>query len=248
MGYTCNVAARELARGVVKRALRTRGLDVRRLPVALAERPEAQLTVTLDHIIASRLLEGPQLFFVQIGAFDGRTDDQLHDYVMRYGWRGILVEPQPRPFEELQRTYANCPGLDLRNVAISERNEVRRLYAIRDMPDLPASAPQSATFDRTKLEEAGFAEAQIEVHEVECVPLSDLLAHVEGVDLLQIDVEGYDAEVIRMFEFERYQPSIVRFENFHISDRDHNEAIARLIDHGYKVAITGIDTVGWYDG
>lgn len=41
--------------------------------------------------------------------------------------------------------------------------------------------------------------------------MSELLAGVDRVDVLQVDVEGYDAEAIRMFPFGRYLPSIVRF-------------------------------------
>ena len=62
-----------------------------------------------------------------------------------------------------------------------------------------------------------------------------------------VDAEGYDTEVIRMFDFDRYRPAIVRFETFGLSRCDHDRAVARLVKYGYKLAVTGMDTVGWHD-
>jgi len=233
-------AAREAVAAVLRRA----GRELNRQPAALLASPERRLTLDLEHLIALRLLEGTDLFFVQIGAFDGRTGDQLHDWVVRYGWRGILVEPQPRYFAALQRTYADQPQLDLRRVAVSDAPGTRTLYSVRpDARGLPAWAPQVASFDRDHVAGHGLAGEVIDSIEVECVPFREILAGVERVDLLQVDVEGYDAEIIRMFDFDTYRPSIVRFENKHLSRADHDAAIGRLLSYGYSVAVVDDDTV-----
>jgi len=241
-----------LMRMSARNIARVLGFEVRRPPKTFLRRGDARLTITLDHLLARRLLDGTDLFFVQIGAFDGRTGDQLHDYIVRYGWQGILAEPQPRYFAELQRTYSRQPGLTLRNVAVSDRHETRTLYAIRDDVDgLPEWAAQIASFDRSRLVATGFrtssGEIAIDELAVECVPLDALLAGVDHVDLLQIDVEGYDADIIRMFDFGRYSPAIVRFENVALSRKQHDAAIRRLVMHGYRVAIEGADTIAWHD-
>lgn len=220
-----------------------------RLPKPLVKQPDARLELALDHLISLRLLEGTELFFVQIGAFDGQTGDQIHDYVVRYGWSGILVEPQRKSFEALRRTYAGHPGLELRNVAITDRREQRALYTIRDAPGLPEWASQTASFDRAQVEKHRLAgidgEDLIETEMVECITLTDLLVDVTHIDLLQVDVEGYDAEIIRMFDFARYRPRVVRFEHAHLRAADHDAAVTRLIEHGYEVAVTLYDTLAW---
>ena len=44
-----------------------------------------------------RMLEaGHELTFIQVGGFDGITTDPLYKYITRYGWRGVLLEPQSR--------------------------------------------------------------------------------------------------------------------------------------------------------
>ena len=41
------------------------------------------------------------LSFIQVGANDGVYGDPLRSYVRRFGWKGILVEPQQDVFERL---------------------------------------------------------------------------------------------------------------------------------------------------
>jgi FkbM family methyltransferase len=223
-----------------------------RRPRTLLERPDALLTIGLEHLVALRMLSGTELFFVQVGAFDGRTGDQLHEWITRYRWRGILVEPQPRYFAALQRTYADRPDLMLENVAIGETRGTRTLYTIReDVENLPWWAPQVASFDRAHVEAKGLRDADgndvIDTLSVPCVPFADLLADVERVDLLQVDTEGYDAAILAMFDFELYRPAIVRFEHVHLNENDHDSSIRRLADHGYRVAVGGRDTIAWHD-
>lgn len=212
-------------------------------------RGDAVLRLRLEHLIALRVLSGSELFFVQIGAFDGRSGDPLHEWIVRYDWRGILVEPQPRAFAALQRTYADRPELSLRNVAVAEQAGTRTLYTVReDVADATWSTHQVASFDRDHVAARGPAaadESLIEPVSVECVTFEQLLGGVERVDLLQIDTEGYDATLLGLFDFDAYRPSIVSFENVHLSPRELNFAIRRLIEHGYCVGACGKDTVGW---
>src|SRR5215471_2294818 len=49
-------------------------------------------------------------FFVQIGAHNGVTNDSLYSCGRRLGLRGLLIEPQPGPFQALLRNYAGCEG------------------------------------------------------------------------------------------------------------------------------------------
>jgi FkbM family methyltransferase len=235
------------SRSLARLVLRNTGLDVHRLPRSLLKDPATRLSVTLDHLVASLLLRGTDVFFVQIGAFDGCTGDQIYDYVQRYRWSGILVEPQPNAFELLRQNYIGHDQIRLVNAAISERHETRDLWYPRtDLRELPDWAPQVASFDRERLQgDGGLADVLVSSR-VQCIPLSTLLQSVERIDLLQVDVEGYDSEIIRMFDFERYQPAIVRFENGCLSRRQHDEAVDRLVRCGYQVGLADRDTLAWY--
>jgi FkbM family methyltransferase len=237
---------------LVKASLHASGRELVQRPATLLEKPKARLAVDLDQLIALLILRKPDLFFVQIGAFDGQTGDQLHPWIARYDWSGILVEPQPRYFAALKHTYADRPKLQLRDVAIAEVPEERTLYTIREgVPGLPHWAPQVASFDRARLQSRGWrgrdGEDVIEAVQVQCLPLPHLLDEVKQVDLLQIDVEGYDAEIIRMFDFDRFRPAIVRFESRHLSRGQLDAAVRRLVSYGYRVAVGYRDTLAWHD-
>jgi|SRR5438034_11665604 len=67
--------------------------------------PRYLCPIELADVICRRMFEcGPELTFIQIGTFDGITKDPLYKYIERYGWRGIMVEPQPRPASPVART------------------------------------------------------------------------------------------------------------------------------------------------
>lgn len=216
----------------------------------------------LDHALAQRVALGHDFYFVQIGAFDGRTDDPLYGWVRAYRWRGLLVEPQARFFAELRNNYAGVEGLEFRQVAVGDRRETRTLYTVADGPGVdPHVAGMLASFDQPTLlshrqylqtllphrESVPEIDALVRREEVECVPLNDLLvtAPTDHIDLLQIDVEGYDHELVRALDIERFAPSIVRFEHRHLTSDQHQSSIDRLIAHGYRVCLEKMDTLAY---
>jgi FkbM family methyltransferase len=241
-----------LFKALLGRLLAFRGLALRQLPRTVIDRPESELKIGFEHVVTHRMAHQSEFFFVQIGAFDGQAGDPIHRFVTTYGWRGILVEPQKRYFSRLIATYGDQPNLVFRNVAVGERREKKILYKIREgVPGLPAWAPQAASFDRSTVlshrEIIPDLEKLIDTEEVDCITLDDLLGEVPvpEIDLLQIDVEGYDHEIIRMLDFGRFAPSIIRFEHKHLSPRDYEASLQRLVRHGYRVAQEGPDTLAY---
>ena len=67
----------------------------------------------------------------------------------------------------------------------------------------------------------------------------------ERIDVLQIDTEGYDLEVLRLFDISRRRPSIVQFEHQHLNRRDRDAAAQLLVDAGYLVALIRYDTIAY---
>jgi FkbM family methyltransferase len=248
IGYEAILTANERLNTAIRKTLATGGVAARRLPRSLASRPDAQLTMTLEYVLAHRMLSVRKpFFFVQLGAFDGQDHDPIYPYVRKHGWHGLLVEPQRHYFEVLKQNYEGVPGLDFRNVAVGEHRGTRTLYTVANAHANPSRwAPQMASFNRS-LVVAGAGTEDIEEVLVECVPLDDLLddTPVDHIDMLQVDVEGFDAEIIRMLDLDRHAPSIVNFEHVHLSVEDHNRALTKLVDHGYRATVQGMDTLAY---
>jgi FkbM family methyltransferase len=240
--------------GWLRRFLARSGLQVRRLPRALLENPGAELRWTLDHVVAhhlARALSG-DFFVVQVGAFDGRHNDPLHDLVVRHGWRGVLVEPQRDAFRDLVETYSGQPQLELRNVAIAERAGSRELYKIAPRrPGLPYWATQLASFQRETLishrDVIPDIEELIETELVPCATFEEILATSapERIDLLQIDAEGFDDHLVRLFHATGRTAEILCFEHKHLGHERHDACCADLVARGYRLVLSGPDTIAY---
>jgi FkbM family methyltransferase len=195
-------------------------VNVRVLPSAAQRAP---LALDLDVIAAGLSAGRERVGFVQIGAFDGDANDPLHDPIVRLGWRGVLVEPQPEAFARLQRTYAGIDGLVFLNAAIAAERGIRPFYFIAGSePGDPWWRGQIASFDREHLmkhirDDRRLAD-QVTSRDVETLTLSDVFARApEPVDVLQIDAEGHDAQIVSSLDLTTHQPEVIRFEHKHLS-------------------------------
>jgi FkbM family methyltransferase len=238
----------------------SQGYKIVRTPKVLIRNPGAELEIDLDHIISHRLsqVSPSEFFFIQIGAFDGVTNDPVYEFVMRYGLRGILIEPQREAFRALEENYRRQSQLVLLNVAISDRDGTRDLYRIRsDVEGLPTWSRQVASFSLDTILRHGQDIAThgirgipniqdlVETEHVECMTFDTLLRDfgVERIDLLQIDTEGYDAEIVKMIDLGQIDPHIICYEHMHLAAKQQEGCIQKLVDHGYRIAIGFQNTI-----
>ena len=205
---------------------------------------ESTLNIDLDFVIGRALMLQPKLSFVQVGAHNGSLCDPIQPYIQQYDWHGVLIEPQPGPCSQLKERYEGCPGIVVENVAISDRDGSGTLFSVTGA-DLPDWCDALASFDREHLVrhkehvpniEQYITEIEIETATFESVFLRNQIEHV---DLLQIDTEGFDAEILRLFPFETYRPAIVNFERIHLPLPVLNDALDRLAKYGYLFALNG---------
>jgi hypothetical protein len=66
-----------------------------------------------------------------------------------------------------------------------------------------------------------------------------------GVDLIQIDVEGYDYEVLKMIDFDVVKPKIVKFEHRNLKDSDYQSALKLFDNANYFVVMEGQDSIAY---
>ena len=178
---------------------------------------------------------------VQIGACDGIMDDPIHDWIQKYAWSGILVEPQHDEFQRLAATYADNTKLHLENVAIASTSGLRTLYKIS--PDAIKEDWQRGT--ASLLPKPGLLELGLVATEtIQCITLNDLMYKyaVKHVDMLQIDVEGYDFEIIKLIDFNLIKPSAICYEHRNLGFADRKACEHRLITAGYTLLRMQYDT------
>lgn len=220
-------------------ALRRVGLARSHTPMQLVRQQQLAIPNLVRSLAADLLLQQGQLSFVQVGAFDGASDDDLTQLLPLGKVQGVLVEPQPEPFAALAERYAGHENLHLVNAAIAPERGQRNFYR----PRLGAS--RLASFDPQNLLRHGVSAADIATESVQCCPLDAVLADVgfSRLDVLQIDAEGYDLQVLATLDFNRWRPSIVRFEYLHLAPRLLDACIADLASQGYQFLLQQRDLV-----
>lgn len=233
-------------RSKVLTTARKRGLLIRRVPPSALQAP---LALDLDFVGAYLSARRTEVGFVQVGAFDGKTNDPLHDLIREHGWRGVLVEPQPDAFAQLQTTYEGVDGVVLLNVAVAPEAGTMTLWRISDVDqDDEDWVGQIASFDRDHV--VGHVRPwpnlvkRIVGDSVPALTLAEVFAHApRAVDVLQVDAEGFDAKVVNMLDFEEHAPTVIRFEHLHLGQGEHDQTVQRLVKEGYRVAINADDTI-----
>jgi FkbM family methyltransferase len=208
---------------------------------------------TFESIVASFGGHTKDFYFIQVGAYDGRESDPIWNYVHRYGWSGLLVEPQREIFERLKFNYAGIPRLLFECTAIADHEGSLPFYKLKDEyahlfhgdhRTISSFYPEHIT---RHLSAPVDAATVLQRTDTKCVTLSSLVEkhHVAKIDLLQVDVEGYDYQIVRNIDFEKVIPSIIRFEHANITPGEKSECIDLLISKGYKLVIGAYDTTAF---
>lgn len=198
-----------------------------------------------DDVICRRMFEsGSELAFIQVGAFDGMVQDPLRKYIANCSWRGVMVEPQAYAAEKLRQLYAGNDRVAIVQAAIDGQAGQRTLYTV-DRERAPAWAGALASFQQeTILRHADLIPdlaTMIRSESVDCIGFDAVLAKLPAnrIDLLQIDTEGADADILVLFPFHRLRPAIVHWEIRHLSLRQREECLGRLVEFGYRFATSG---------
>ena len=199
-----------------------------------------------------RLRSSSPFNFVQVGAQDGVTGDKIYEHVVAESWEGILVEPRGAMFARLKENYEGRAGLAFVQCAISGRAGSEVLFALDpEDRELPAWAHGLGSFDLEVLlkheDQLPGIRERVVTEAVSCRTWGELFSEfpLPKVDLLQIDVEGRDFELLRLFPFRRTRPGLVRYEHKHLSPEDRVAAEALLVGLGYAPLIGPQDTVAF---
>jgi len=145
-------------------------------------------------------------FYVDVGAYHPiKANNTLLLY--QRGWSGINIDPSSFSIDLFNFLRPNDGNY---NLAISNRNEFINLYFSK-------SYDQLATADK-KFLNFHFKEKKIKYFKkrVKARKLNEVLDkskfNGKKIDLLNIDVQGYEMKVLKSLDFKKYNPSIICIE------------------------------------
>lgn len=188
--------------------------------------------------------------FIQVGANDGISFDDLYDFVTKRKSFGVVIEPVKSYFEELKNNYVNFPNVVPVNMAVFHQKDVLDIYKIN--PEKSSIYPDwvkgIASFDKGHHKKLNINEEDIIIEKVKADHLMSIIgSNFKGdyynVDLFQVDTEGFDYEVIKMIDFNKLHPKIIKFESVNLNDVQKKELAKILNKEGYVVFNEAGDTV-----
>ena len=200
--------------------------------------------IDIDYIFDLANRRGRDVFFLQVGANDGLMDDPIHFLVRKYGWWGVLLEPDPQLFERLKENYSGVDGPILVNAALSPINGKTTFYRIRMDEKMPNWCALLGSFWREVILSNKNDVPEIETHivedRIESISFHSLVARYKPprIDLIVIDTEGYDLEILRQLDLIRFRPDLIVYEHKHLNERERTIAADLLIANGYSVQST----------
>ena len=227
--------------------------EMKGFPRGAVKYRRSQLTVSLDMVVSHYRASHAEVRFLQIGSHDGVSGDPIFPLVEKHRLRGILVEPQGSIFDQLKKNYSRFDPGDFVfvNAALSDHDGTTLLHRVKPDAKGPEWLTQLASLDRSVVKSHAAVvpdlESMIETVEVPCMTFATLFKEVgaQGVDILQIDTEGYDATILDLYNIPARRPAIVRFEHKHLRSMEYERALGILVDSGYGFSICGENTLAY---
>ena len=152
--------------------------------------------------------------FIEAGANDGITQSNTYWFERFRGWRGLLIEAVPRKSAECRRNRPNAIVVNSAMVASDDITSITMKTA-NLMAYVVGSFTKSED-EATHLANAERVQALSSVTEVS-VPASRLSTLLDAqnmpqIDLFSLDVEGYEAEVLKGLDLTRHKQRFILVE------------------------------------
>lgn len=171
--------------------------------------------------------------FIEIGTCDFDTCQKLADN----GWQGIMIEPNPQAFKNMNRVMEDYDNVITLQYAVSDYEGMIELgVSKQDYPDKAVRGMSSIVADNHKggrvFEYNDKSKTFLDkVIEVPCTRLDTLIYEnaVTRIDFLKIDVEGHEMNIIEDYTWD-VKPTFIKIEHKHIDDV---KAVDILQSQGY---------------
>jgi FkbM family methyltransferase len=156
--------------------------------------------------ILSKLGKG---FFVESGAIDGEIDSNTLFYELRYGWTGLLVEPDPNWFPRIKGKH-------------------RRAYAFNGCLS-PTNHAMTLEFQINSEGQSAISTDGSNKYKVQAQPLQALLEAIgqKTVDFWSLDIEGSEGKVLENTDFSKVEVGVLLIEMN--KEAENNKAIRAVM-------------------
>lgn len=199
--------------------------------------------VLFDYHIKAK---GKDKFFINIGSNDGVSGDPLYEYVKRFGWSGICVEPVPFVFNRLKKNYKKFRNVKLVNAAIGSEYSTEKFYYLAENEMLKSGYDQIGSFDLKHVEKHVMMFPGLKKYitslPVNVLRFDSLVQPNQNIDVLLIDTEGFDVQIINSIDFNRNKINLIIFETIHAAPNE-LEALFNKLAFKYHIVDDGFNAI-----
>lgn len=177
----------------------------------------------VDQVVFNKKKSGT---FVDIGAYDGITFSNSSFFEKNRNFKGICVEPNPGVYKllEKRRTSKNL------NVCVGNTSGKVKFLCVEGYGEM-----LSCIYDEANTEHLARVDETIKIHggskrieEIGLVTFDEIMdGNSSTIDFFTLDTEGYEFEILKMIDFNKYNISALAVEV-------NNEAVVGLLEkHNY---------------
>lgn len=194
-----------------------------------------------DTIIDKLLANKKNGFYVDIGAYDPHRFSNTKKFYMQ-GWNGINIEPDVINFEKFVKERKRDINL---NIGIGQKPQNIVFYKF--IPDTLSTFSEN---EAKKYKKSGYK--LIGAKKVPVKSLDSILSKYrknKNIDFMSIDTEGYDLEVLKSNNWQKFRPKVVCIETYSHNKKEgkrkrNSEVMNFLENNGYKLyAHTGPNSI-----
>lgn len=154
-----------------------------------------------------------RVFVLQVGAGNGETGLPLLPRFRDDGWSGLLIEPLPQNFAQLEALHHDSDRVAILNLGISDVSANLQIHSLT--PEAEARnrrGPRGrASLNRDRIARPGVADEDVQDSEVPVLRM-DIVLEELGIDtaqLLAINAGGHEEQVLSSCDLAALDPSLV---------------------------------------
>ncbi|HPZ07363.1 MAG TPA: FkbM family methyltransferase [Candidatus Eremiobacteraeota bacterium] len=182
-------------------------------------------------------------FYVDVGANHPKRASNTYLFYKK-GWKGINIDANPGSMKLFNKIRPDDINIEC---AISDKKETLTYFIFNDSSLNTFSSEIALSIDGKEHYRI------IQEKQIETCPLSEVLDKYlpdgSEIDFLSVDVEGFDLNVIKSNNWDKYRPEIVLVEIHYINFNElaNYEICKYLTSNGYNIISKLINTVVFKD-
>jgi FkbM family methyltransferase len=175
-------------------------------------------------------------FFVEIGCIDGKRFSNTLAFEEK-GWKGLCIEAHAEYIDLLKK---NRPNSIICHCAAAEKDDENCIFYANARGSLSTLDPSKEELWKKRYSEyfSGFEKQKIQKRRLDSLFRQ---YNIKDIDILSIDVEGYETEVLKGLDFSNFRPKVIVAE---ADTKDQEQQIDRiLLSHGYYKSIRLVSNI-----